>query len=135
MNKPKKANNAVPLMVVFILLCISLLQSNFAFTQTTPDPFEQIINFKAQNEPLRQVLETLGEKYDLNFTYNADDPSFDTKVNLNIHGKKTSDILKAILKQTGHDHKIVGNHLVILQQDEDHKKTEKFADANHDLPT
>lgn len=123
MNKPKKAKFAVPLMVVFVLLCGKLPQSNLAFSQTTHEPIEHITNFEAQDETLRQVLETLSEKYDLNFTYNAEDPSFNTKVNLNIRQKTTTDILEEILEQTGHDHKTVGNHLVIFHLPENQNKT------------
>jgi len=75
----------------------------------------KIIDFRMSNETVRSALNRLSSEYEVNLTYNASDPDFDTKISYTAQGKTITEVLDDILQEIHYSYQNVGNHLVIIR--------------------
>lgn len=73
------------------------------------------IDFDVVDEKLSSTLYRLGHKSQLNFTYDAGDSLFKTKINYHAKNKQPLLILDEILANTNHAFKQIGNQVVIYK--------------------
>lgn len=100
------------------LLCTHSVQSNDYLSYSDPLKNEEKIQFSVENQPVYIVLNQINEKYDLNFSYNAGNKSFQNSISYQTNGKPLRQILDDIMSLSGHDYKRVGNHLVVFSSSE-----------------
>jgi hypothetical protein len=106
----KKLNFAL---MLFFLIFLSALHLP-SFTQNN---FGKKISFSANDEKLSSALARLSVYENVNFTYNASDPSFDKTITYSTSNKNIEAILSDILSQTNHEYRLVGNQYVIVLSD------------------
>jgi len=71
-----------------------------------------------QNEKLSEILIQLSKSSKLNFSYDANDPVFDTRISYIFEGESLQEVLNVILTNTGLSHKQIGNQIVLFPTNE-----------------
>lgn len=71
-----------------------------------------------QNEKLSEVLMQLSKTSKLNFSYDANDPVFETRISYVYKEESIQKVLDNILSNTGLVHKQIGNQIVLFQANE-----------------
>ena len=76
----------------------------------------KLIDFRADDEQLSEVLYRLSDEANLNLTYSSGDETFTTRISYSVSQKQPLLILGDILKNTGYTFKKIGNQIVIFKQ-------------------
>lgn len=79
---------------------------------------DQKISVNIRDEKLKDVLEQLSSAQNLNFTYNASDDVFSSRITYSCTNKQAGNAIKEILALVGLRYKKVGNHQVIFHENE-----------------
>ena len=95
----------------FSLLLLLLLNTN-VYSQSDNN---SSIDFEVVDEKFSSALYRLASKTNLNFSYDAGDSLFMTKINYSATNKQPLLILDELLSKTDHTYKQIGNQLVIYK--------------------
>ena len=98
-------------------MCV-LLYADIAALYSTPMYAQSGESFSFQNEKLSYVLEKLSEVKSLNFSYDANDPVYNTAINYASEDEDADAILNGVLSKTGLKYKKIGNQIVLFHPEE-----------------
>ena len=104
-----------------LLLCMRLtiflfLVGIFAASANTYSQ-QSRFSFSSQSMTIKDVLDEIKEKSELQFFYSNDDFDVNQKVNLNVTDARVEDILKEIFKNSDVTFKIIDNAVIISKSD------------------
>lgn len=93
------------------------------------------LNF--QNEKLSYVLEKISEVKSLNFSYDANDPVYNTTINYALSDEEPDIMLDKVLSKTGLEYKKIGNQIVLfhLEEREIPEQTEVIVIPDEEAPS
>lgn len=97
-------------MKVFMLLFLITLMNAFALESFSQ---KNMVSLKEQEQTLKELISTIQEQTDYVFLYNNQLIDVDTKVTNRIKSGRIETILKGSLLNTGIDHNIVNNQVVL----------------------
>jgi len=80
------------------------------------------IDFEIDNEKISSALNRLANEAQLNFTYDAGDSLFETKVNYTAVNKPPLVILDDLLSNSNHNYKQIGNQIVIFKDKDNNQQ-------------
>ncbi len=72
-----------------------------------------------QDEKLSEILTQISGTNDLNFSYDANDPVFSTRITYQCQSENLQKVLDDILANTGLSHRQIGNQIVLFQKEEE----------------
>lgn len=92
------------------------------------------INFQIDNEKMSSALIRLANDGKLNFSYDAGDSLFDTKVNYSAVDKPPLVILDDLLSNSNHSYKQIGNQIVIFKdKDNSQQSSSRKGETNENI--
>lgn len=105
---------------LFILLALFLIPPLYSQSEVL-----ESTTYSFQDEKLSDVLVELSEKANLNFSYNANDPVYDTRINFSTAETDIQKVIDELLQSTGLTHKYIGNQVVLYHTDDETTTTEE----------
>ena len=115
MQKPGKNKTLQNYSKRICTLCFILILLPCALSPMYAQSGESL-NF--QNEKLSYVLEKISEVKSLNFSYDANDPVYNTTINYASEDEDADALLIGVLSKTGLKHKKIGNQIVLFHPEE-----------------
>jgi len=113
-NKPKQLKIRIENSRFCMIFILGLLTMSPVYAQSG---VQEKISISSQNEKLSEILMQLSESSKLNFSYDANDPVFDTHISY-IAEESLQKILDHILTNTSLTYKRIGNQIVLFQSNE-----------------
>lgn len=95
-------------------LLISLILFLIPPLHSQPETLDSV-SFTFQDEKLSTILIELAEAQNLNFSYDANDPVYNTRLNFSTAEKDPQKIIDELLINTGLAYKYIGNQIVLYQ--------------------
>lgn len=93
------------LISLFSILVCTYLQAQSILTQP--------INLQANQKPLSEILNTIHNTYQIQFSYSEDFVGLNRKVSINVKNKSLKKVLRQIFKGSNIQYKVLGNQVVL----------------------